>query len=196
MELHPLDGFYDMIQLQHHSEKSLNPPWTHLRVSMNRPGSLRVLAPTGDERWVWRGIWNHMANGSDPDDAARIIGGIAGLPNNEETGTTHLFPEMAATLLELVAESTWAWQCGWCDGHVAGWIDKYRSPLRQYQRDNNADLVPPLGRIWGAVHNGDAAVIVDQENLRTWAWDGTSPVEISHENPLDRIADAVEIANI
>ena len=192
VESRPLYGFYDMIQLQHQKDARLNPPWTQPLVSMNRPGSLRVLAQSGSERWVWRGIWNHLANGGDPEQAAAIVGAIAGLPEAERHSGPS-FAEMAVTFLSIVADDSWSWRNGWQDDHVPEWVDRYGSVLHRYRRRSTGDVLPTIGRVWGATRHGQAEVIVDQQSLRTWVWDGAQPLEMLAGDPLRRIAEGASL---
>jgi hypothetical protein len=73
----------------------------------NRQYRAFVFSPTGDSCWVWRDIWNHLADGGDIDDAAATIGAIAGIgPNEPPTGPQ--FAELATRFLDRVGGRGWS----------------------------------------------------------------------------------------
>jgi hypothetical protein len=194
LEVHPLDGLYDMVRLQALADKALQYPSPLPRVSLNRPGSLWVHSQIGSERWAWRGIWNYLTNGGDVDEAARIVGEIAGLGSAEPARPT--FAELAHTFLEAVGNADWSWRCAWSEGYGSpetSWTHRYRPVLRQYYRkSSDGSKLPTIARIWGALHQGDAEVIIDQENLRIWVWDG-APHELTEGGLADRVHQAARL---
>ena len=194
VETHDCGGFYDQIQLQPLSDRSLDWPAPRPRISLNRPGSAWVFAQTGQPRWVWREIWNHLAHGGDADQAATTIGAIAGLgPQEPSTGAP--FAQLAAVFLESVGDTGFSWRCAWPgENFISPWVDRYSGALARYRRTASAGSIPTIARIWGAIHDGAAAVIVDQENLRTWVWQEGTCVELQETDPLDRVAHAVRLA--
>jgi hypothetical protein len=194
VETHECGGFYDQIQLRPMGDRSLEWPAPRSRVSLNRPGSAWVFAPGNTPRWTWREIWNHLAHGGDADEAAIIIGAIAGLPNGETKASSPGFAQMAVAFLELAKDSTWSWRCAWTDDEVAAWADRFRAPIKHYGRSAPGGRLPTVARIWGAVNAEAAAVIVDQENLRAWVWyDGACEEVTDVPSPLDRITRAVKL---
>jgi hypothetical protein len=81
------------------------------------------------------------------------------------------FAEVASQFLEAVDGSGWTWRCAWPnDGAIPTWVEQYRAVLQAYNLVPSADhLVPTIGRIWGALRDGDAVIIIDQETRRAWA---------------------------
>jgi hypothetical protein len=66
-----------------------------------------VYSPTGSSCWVWRDIWNHLADGGNIDDAAATIGAIAGIgPNEPPTGPQ--FADPATQFLDRVGSRGWS----------------------------------------------------------------------------------------
>jgi hypothetical protein len=194
VELHPLDGLYDSVRLQASSDRALQRPSPLPRVSLNRPGSLWVHSQIDSDRWAWRGIWNYLANGGDPDEAAKIVGEIAGFGPAEPARPT--FPDVAYSFLRAVGEADWSWRCAWSEAYGSpetSWTERYRPVLRQYYRKSyDGSKFPTIARIWGAIHHGDAEVIIDQETLRIWAWDGT-PRELTEGGLADKVQQAAKI---
>src|SRR5205823_4452233 len=82
-------------------EACVGAPFPRPRVSLNRPGSAWVFSQTGSTRWTWRQIWNHLAASGDADEAATIIGAVAGLGTREPNAGPG-FAEMAAAFLDAV----------------------------------------------------------------------------------------------
>lgn len=196
VEHHPLGGFYDQIQLQAIADRSLSYPSAGPRVSLNRPGSLRVLSQTGSERWVWRGICDELAHGLDAGEAAVTVGAIAGL-GKPQSAAAPCFAAMAYAFLQTVGEGDWSWRCAWPDDdEVAPWVERYRIPLRRYSRVSAGDALPTIARIWGAVRLGEAAVIIDQVNLRTWVWSNATATEVTDADPFERVAAVAGLALI
>jgi hypothetical protein len=191
---HPLDGFYDRIELRHRQDHAIILPHRATRVAVNRPGSLWVVGPAGTDRWVWRGIWSHIATGADPLDAARIIGAMAGLPAEQQSAST--FPVLAAAFLDAVDDGGWNWRCAWPDGLAGDLEDRFRSIVRRY-RTSTTDTVPATlptrARLWVAVRDDQAEVLVDQQDLRLWAWNGTAVVPITDADPVARIKRAATV---
>lgn len=194
VELHGAGGFYDQIQLQSTTDRTLGPHSPLPRVSLNRPGSLWVFAQTGEPRWIWREIWNHLAHGGDPDAAAAIVGAIAGLSTGEAR-VGPVFADMASAFLDAATEPVWSWRCAWAaeDAKPSPWIERYRGPLKRYNRQATDNEIPTIARVWGAIRDGEAAVIVDQENLRTWAWVAGKHQELIDESPIQRMRTAASI---
>lgn len=188
VEIHAM-GFYDQIQLQSLSDRTLALPSPLPRISLNRPGSAWVFSQTGAPRWTWREIWNHLAAGHDPADAATTIGTIAGL-GPPHPAPTPCFAEMAAAFLE-IAGPEWSWRCAWpCHEDPSHWVNRFAKPLRRYRRTAPGDEIPTIGRIWGAIHNSEAVLIVDQQNLRTWMWINDGSQELANDHPIDRVVEA------
>jgi len=152
-----------------------------------------VFPPTGRPRWAWCEIWNHLANGGEVDRAAEIIGAITGLGPAQETATTN-FAKLALRFLDEIGELGWSWRNAWPGGAVTPWVDRFSTTLRQYNREPVGGRLPTIARIWGAISAGDAAVIVDQENLRTWVWSNGACTELKSTDPIVRIAEAAESA--
>lgn len=194
VEVHDCGGFYDQIQLQPLSDRSLDWPAARPRISLNRPGSAWVFAQTGQPRWVWREIWEHLAAGGDTGQAAATLGAIAGL-GPPEAATGPRFAELAAAFLELADAAGFSWRCAWpSENSIPAWVDRYSSPLARYSRTASVGSIPIIARIWGATGDGTAVTIVDQENLRTWVWRGGACVELQNADPFDRIAEAARVA--
>ena len=191
VELHDAGGFYDQIQLQSVHDRTLETPSPQPRVTLSRPGSLWVFGQTGEPRWTWREIWNHLAQGGDPEEAATIVGAIAGL-GPDGTNSPPVFAQLACAFLEATAQPLWSWRCAWSTSD-APWIERYRAPLRRYSRQPVGNRLPAIPRIWGAVRDDEAAVIVDQENLRTWAWVHDTHQELTDENPIQRMRRAASL---
>ncbi|HEV2809825.1 MAG TPA: hypothetical protein VGV93_05435 [Acidimicrobiales bacterium] len=193
VERHECGGFYDQIQLQDLADRTLALPSPRPRIALNRPGSLWVFSQTGSVRWTWREIWSFLAHGGDPGEAAVIVGGIAGL-GMKEVASGPCFAEVALGFVEAAQERGWSWRCAWPDsGEVSGWIERYKTPLARYKRSSVGAALPTIARIWGAVRDGEAAVIVDQQNLCTWVWVGGEVREVGAGDPLERIATAAEL---
>ncbi len=194
VETHDCGGFYDRIQLQPLDDRSVDWPAQRPRVSLNRPGSAWVFNQQGTPRWVWRGIWNHLASGASFDQAAATIGAIAGLgPTEHAAGTS--FAQMAVQFLDQAKSPGWSWRCAWPgDGNVSEWVERYRTPLARYNRTEPTGTLPTIARIWGATRDGEVAVIIDQQNLRTWAWHNGAIVELKDPDPLERITHAARLA--
>ena len=194
LETHDCGGFYDQIQLQPLSDRSLGWPAARPRISLNRPGSAWVFAQTGQARWVWREIWNHLAAGGDVGRAAVTLGAIAGL-GPPETATAPRFAQLAAAFLELVGDTGFSWRCAWPgENSIPAWVDRYSRPLARYGRTASTGSIPSIARVWGAIRGGMAAVIVDQENLRTWVWRDGTCIELHNAEPLDRMVQAARTA--
>jgi hypothetical protein len=90
----------------------------------------------------------------------------------------------------------WSWRCAWADGvEPSPWVERYRGPLKRYNRQAIDNKLPTIARVWGAIRDGEgeAAVIVDQENLRAWAWAGGHQ-ELVDESPVQRMRVAASIA--
>ncbi len=193
VELHDCGGFYDQIQLQGLADGALGTPSARPRVQLLRPGSVRVLSQSGSERWVWRDIWNHLAHGGDAGQAAVMIGAVAGL-GHPEVAVRRSFAEVASALVEALPGAGWSWRCAWPDGgEVSSWVERYRRPLSRYSRASVRGALPTIARIWGAVRASEAAVIVDQLNLRVWAWSGRTVIEVIEVDPLRRIAASAKL---
>ena len=173
VEVHGADGLYDQIELQGFSDRSLTLPSSGPRISLNRPGSLWVFSQSGSASWTWREIWAYLAHGGNADEAAKVVGAIAGL-GMPELSKQPTFAQTAVDLLEASPLSGWSWQCATPGSNdVSQWVERFRVPLRQYGRTPAAvGRLPTIARIWGAVQDGAASLIVDQDNLRTWIWDG------------------------
>lgn len=185
-------GIYDTIEL-HHTRAT--PHGTNLapRIDLNRPGSLHVFPPQQNgmpERWVWRGIWNYLAASGEVADAAEKIGVMAGLPDEKVTEVT--LASVAAAFLDGARDGDWQWRCAWADGYVPAWIDRYRTLLARYTNDTNSSGPPWLSHIWGAVKDGQAALIVDQTALRAWAWTDAGPVRLQQGGLLEDVRRAAE----
>jgi hypothetical protein len=149
VELHGAGGFYDQIQLQSISDLTLGPQSPRPRVSLNRPGSLWVFAQTGETRWTWREIWNHLAHGGDPDEAARIVGAIAGFRAGESRAGPG-FADMACAFLDAAPEPLWSWRCAWADGgEPSPWVERYRGPLARYNRRPSDNKLPTVATDMG-----------------------------------------------
>lgn len=192
VERHDCGGFYDQLQLQGRDDRRLGPPSPRPRISLNRPGSAWVFTQTGTARWTWREVWEHLGSGGDPDEAARIIGAIAGLRKEAAAGPT--FADMAHAFLEAAPGSGWQWRCAWPDEPVvAPWVERYRAPLNRYSRVSVNGNLPTIARIWGAVHDSEAGVIVDQETLRSWVLDGGQVRELLDADPFDRVGSAIAV---
>lgn len=195
VETHDCGGFYDQIQLQPLGDRSLDWPALRPRISLNRPGSACVFAQTGQPRWVWREIWNHLAVGGDVDQAAITIGAIAGMGPRERSSEA-TFAQLAAAFLALVGEAGFSWRCAWTsENSVPSWVDLYSGPLARYGRTSDVGSIPTIARIWGAIRNGAAAAIVDQENLRTWVRQKGSCIELTDTDPFDRLAHAARLVS-
>lgn len=193
VERHECGGFYDQLQLQDLADRTLALPSPRPRISLNRPGSLWVFSQMGSVRWTWREIWNFLAHGGDAREAAVIVGAIAGL-GRKEVASGPCFAEVALAFLEAVQEPGWSWRCAWPDsGEVSPWVERYRTSLARCKRRPVGGALPTIARIWGAVRDGEAAVIVDQQNLRTWVWVDGDVRQLSQGDPLERIATAVEL---
>ena len=191
LEAHSCGGFYDEIRLHHVQDATFAWPSPTPRLSMNRPGSLAVFSQTGSFRWTWRHIWNHLHAGGDLGDAAEIVGALAGLGQHEAPkGAT--FPELAVAFLETVNGSGWSWRCAWPDnGDVAPWVERFSRQLQRYNRIPVGDSLPTIARIWGALRDGQAAAIVDQDNLRIWTWTDGAVCEVVDGGPLERMEKAL-----
>jgi hypothetical protein len=74
-------------------------------------------------------------------------------------------------------------------------VDRFSSTLARYSRTANVGSIPTIARIWGAIRNGAAAAIVDQENLRTWVWQEGSCIELTELDPFDRLAHAARLVS-
>jgi hypothetical protein len=194
VELHPLDGLCDMVRLQALADRALQYPSPLPRVSLNRPGSLWVHSQIDSERWAWRGIWNYLANGGDADEAAKIVGEIAGLGSAEPSRPT--FADVAYSFLQAVGDADWSWRCAWSEGYGSPetpWAERYRPVLRQYYHKSYDGLkLPTIARIWGALYKGDAEVIIDQQTLRIWVWDG-APRELTDGGLADKVQQAAKM---
>lgn len=179
VETHGAGGFYDEIRLQRTSDASVDWPAPGPRVVLNRPGSLRVFSPTGSSRWVWRGIWNHLAAGREVDSAADIIGVMVGLGGSaERQGDRPAFADLLVRFFEDESPGPLEWRCAWSpEAGVALWVDRYSKVLLRYSRSSTVGQLPTIARIWGGVRNGEAESIIDQINLRRWASDGSEVTE-------------------
>lgn len=194
VEVHDCGGFYDQIQLQPVNDRSLDWPAPRPRISLNRPGSAWVFGQLGQPRWVWREVWNHLAAGGDAEEAAATIGAIAGL-GVKEIASGPGFAQLAAALHERADAPSISWRCAWPgENSIPSWVDRYSAVLTRYSRTAPPGSIPTVARIWGAEREGEALAIIDQENLRTWVWSGTSVVELRDSDPLDRIARIADIA--
>ena len=169
-------------------------PSSPLTVRLNRAGSLWVFGPSGRPRWTWRGVWNHLAASGDVHEAARIVGAIAGL-GRPEPAPKPTFPQLAAAFLDRLGSHRWTWRNAAPDaGTTSEWVERYRSQTKRYGRTAPDGKIPPITRIWGAIdESGEAAVIVDQRNLRVWAWSDNQCIEQTAGDPFRRIADAADI---
>lgn len=87
-ETHPAGGFYDLVGLRNRGERRFSLESTRPSITMNRPGSVRILSLKGVESWVWRDAWSVLAAGADPDDVTAMLGSIAGLGPEEADDTT------------------------------------------------------------------------------------------------------------
>lgn len=193
VERHDCGGFYDQLQLQGTGDRRLDWPSPLPRVSLNRPGSLWVFSQTGATRWTWRQIWNHLARGGDAGEAAAIVGAIAGLVQ-ERHAAGPCFAEAAVAFLEAANEPGWSWRCAWPDGvEVSSWVERYRGALTRYSRASAGDVLPTIARIWGAIRDDEAAVILDQENLRAWMWIDGTVKELREGDPVERIRTAAKL---
>lgn len=188
VERNDCGGFYDQLQLQGvGSDRMLDPPFPRPRVTLNRPGSLRVWSQRGSERWTWREIWSHLAHGADPGQAAVTVGAIAGM-GRSEPASAPCFAEVALAFLEAANDAGWTWRCAWPgDGEVSPWVEQYGVPLRRYSRTSAPGVLPTIARIWGAIREGEAAVIVDQENLRAWVEADGRLRELQGGDPVQRV---------
>lgn len=191
VETHNGGGQYDEIRLQRTSDGSVDWPAPGPRVVLNRPGSLWVFSPTGSTRWVWRGIWNHLAAGGDIDAAADVIGAMAGLGSSDTEGDIPAFASLAARLFHDPGNADLEWRCAWTpESGGASWVDRYSKVLSRYSRSSPLGELPTIARIWGAVRNGEAEMIVDQSNLRVWVGIERRCIEIAEVDPLERMAAA------
>jgi hypothetical protein len=193
VEVHGAGGLYDQIELQGLSDRSLTLPSPGPRISLNRPGSLWVLSQSGSPSWTWREIWEYLAHEGSADEASEVVGAMAGLGMREPLKRP-TFAQMAVDILEASPPlSGWSWRCASLGGHeTSQWVERFRVPLRQYSRTPTAvGRLPTIARIWGAVRDGAASVIVDQENLRTWIWDGEGVQNLDGLLPRQRIKAAV-----
>ncbi len=142
VEVHDCGGFYDQIQLQPLSDRSLDWPAARPRISLNRPGSAWVFAQTGQPRWVWREIWEHLAAGGDAGQAAATLGAIAGL-GSAEAATGPRFAQLAVAFLELVDDG-FSWRCAWpSENSIPAWVDRYSSALARYAEPRASDPFQP-----------------------------------------------------
>ena len=111
VEVHSAGGFYDQIELQGFSDRSLTLPSSGPRISLNRPGSLWVLSQAGSASWTWRGIWEYLAHEGSADEAAKVVGAMAGLGVREPPRQ----PSFAQTAVDLLEASPplsgWSWRC-------------------------------------------------------------------------------------
>jgi hypothetical protein len=194
VEAHGGGGLYDELRLHHVVDRALSWP-APPRLSLNRPGSLWVFSQTGTDRWVWRNIWNHLGAGGDLGEAADVVGAIAGLGKHEPVaGPT--FPEMAVAFLEAVDQPGWSWRCAWtASGDVAPWVERYQQVLIRYNRTAIDDQLPTIARIWGAVRNGEAAAIVDQDTKRVWTWLEGDVREVVDGGSLERITTVATLSS-
>ena len=153
-----------------------------------------MFGPPGRPRWTWRGIWNHLAAQGDVHEAARIVGAIAGLGRPEPPAEA-TFPQLAAAFLERLGSHRWTWRNAAPDAYTTSeWVERYRTQTKRYARTAPDGKIPPITRIWGAIdESGEAAVIVDQRNLRVWAWSDNQCIEQTAGDPYRRIADAADI---
>lgn len=191
VERHDLNGFYDQIELRNVRDRRMDEPSSTPRVRLNRPGSAWVFGQSGEPRWTWREVWSHLAADGDADEAAAIIASVGGLGRaGPHVGLK--FAEVASQFLDAVDGSGWTWRCAWPnDGTIPAWVEQYRAVLHAYNRVPSADyIIPTIGRIWGALCNGDAVIIIDQETLRAW----TADSGIVHELPRDDVVGAMVAA--
>ncbi len=191
LEVHDGGGQYDQLDLRSTTDRALSVRSPRPRVSLNRAGSAWVFSQAGSVRWTWRHIWNYLAAGGDVADAAAKLAGVAGL-GGPQASTDPTFAEMAVAFLDYVPGQQWSWRCAWTDNAVrSAVVDRFRVPLRRYNRASTGEALPTVARLWGAVGSGEALVIADQQNLRTWVWSSGAPQELMHARPVDRIrADA------
>ena len=194
VERHGGGGQYDELQLQGRADNSLHWPSDSARISLNRHGSARVFSHLGEDRWVWSGIWSHLANGGDIDQAALELGAMAGLGEPTESPGTGL-ADLATRFLDTVHDPAWTWRCAWAEGDLRSWVRDFQPSLRSYAHEGKDGSIPTIGRVWGAVRDGQAAVIVDQHNLRVWALIGGKPRKIEHDDPMQRIVNAAQASN-
>jgi hypothetical protein len=185
-------GFYDLLSLQPVGDLSLDWPAPRPRIRINRHGSLWVFNQLGGERWVWRALLEQLADGHDPGEAAEIVGRMAGLwpperPGSDGDKADATFAQLASEFLALVEPGEWHWRNAWLDGNVHDWVDRFKAPLRQYRRTAPLGTLPTIARIWGALSDGEARMIVDQENFRVWVWRDGSVVELAEADRLARI---------
>jgi hypothetical protein len=190
LELHTA-GIYDELHLQPVNDRTLGTTTSPIAVRLNRAGSLWVFGPGGSARWSWSGIWNHLAADGDPHEAARIVGAIAGLGAPEKSsGPT--FPQLATAFLDRLGSHHWTWRNAAPDAcTTSAWVERYRSPTRNYGRATSDGTIPTIARIWGLIdRTGEAAALIDQRNLRVWTWHEHECVEHIATDPYQRIADA------
>jgi hypothetical protein len=145
-------GFYNQLCLQATNNRSIDYPSERPRILINRHGSTWVFNQLGQPRWVWRGVREQMARGASADDAAEIIGRIAGVwpperPDPAAKSSEATFAELAAEFLELVPAGACLWQNAWLDGVVHDWVDRFKKPLRQYARTAPDGTLPTIARI-------------------------------------------------
>ncbi|MEP1125285.1 MAG: hypothetical protein ABJH68_15480 [Ilumatobacter sp.] len=194
VEVHDGGGQYDQLCLQPVTDRSIGTPSPQARIFLNRPGSARVFSVKGGERWVWRNLWNQLAAGGDIDHAAAALGATAGLGQpTEPTGQS--FAEMAAEFLDRIGSHGWSWRCAWFDGKLqpAHWVEPFAKPLHRYQHSAAGAALPTIARIWGAVHDDHAPLIIDQDNLRTWVLVDNGCSEVKDPLPIQRIRHAAEL---
>ena len=121
------------------------------------------------------------------------IGDIAGL-GPPEPSRGPLFAQLASTFLDLAPVPGFSWRCAWPGGtSVSSWVERYDRTVARYSRTANVGSLPTIARIWGAIRDDEAAVIVDQDNLRTWVWHDGACVELHDSDPLVRIAHAARL---
>lgn len=200
LELHGGGGQYDELQLQSIGDDAwatLATPSVLPRVSLNRCGSVWVRSQTGSDRWIWRGVWSHLAAGGDILEAARTIGSIAGL-RAPESGRRPTFPDIALKFLETVAEpQEWSWRCAWPNtGDVAEWVAAVKTPLRAYpHQPSKESSLPTIADIWAAVHHDWPAILVDQVTLQVWVTTRKQFLELGDPDPMGRITAAVALVS-
>lgn len=182
VEVHGAGGMYDELQLRPPSDLSTHSASPRPRVNLNLPGSLWVFNQCGDARWVWRGIWAHLAAGGDPNLAADTVAGIAGLGSPELEPAVR-FASLASRFLQNVEKNDWSWRCAVRDDGVADWADYFP----RYSRTAASGMLPDVARLWGAVVDDVCCVVVDQDTLGVWVRTDGAFVEVTDSDPIKRI---------
>lgn len=195
LETHGGGGQYDELQLRAVDDKSTSRRSPTPRVVLNREGSAWVFNQVGDARWTWRGIWEALAVGHDVDEAAKRLGAIAGL-GNDESHQAATFAEMAARFLVRLGEPGWRWRNACPDvGDTAGWFKQLSLSMPTESPRPAPGSLPPATRFWGAMRDGAVAVVIDQATLKVWVSTGEGVRQLDGE-PMTCIDEAAAIVTL